>query len=923
MFMSMKKNTYPPLYDASKLEKDMQDLIHEHGSDQNSLRSAILDYLKDLKNEAYDKAEKLLIDTGDGTGCAEALSIFQDQLIGVLYDFTVKNIYQAVNPSKSEHMAIVATGGYGRGLLAPGSDIDLLFLLPYKQTAWGESVVEYILYFLWDLGFKVGHATRSVDQCVQLSRSDFTIRTAILDARLIWGDLDLFQEMQERFNNDVVEGSGREFIEAKLEERDDRHKASGATRYLVEPNVKDGKGGLRDLHTLYWVSKYVTEAEKAADFIQAGIFSPSEYRNFVRCEHFLWTVRCHLHFLTGRPEERISFDVQQELARRLNYRNREGSSRSMQAVERFMRHYFLVAKEVGALTRVVCLSLEIKELKGAPALRKILNRGLWPGKSKVDLGSDDFKLVNDRLAVVDKDVFKKDPLNLIRLFYIAEQHKLFFHPETIRLVRASWRLIDDDLRNDPEANRIFVDLLCSPTNSESVLRKMNEVGVLGRFIKDFGRVVCMMQFNMYHHYTVDEHLIRSVGVLNDIVTGNAEDDHPVLSGLIGRIHHKRALYVAMLLHDIAKGREEDHSIAGARVARELCPRFGLTKVETETVAWLIENHLVMSQMAQSRDVNDPKTISDFAEIVQSRERLMLLLVLTVCDIRAVGPGVWTGWKRQLIRALYFATQPLLAGGHSDISQESRILHAKEELSKELDGWSEEEKQRFLDRHDASYWVRTDLSQQKVHAEMLREWDNGVRPIVTRVESDERDEVTQLTIITEARTQLLSRVAGACASSGANIVGAQISTTKDGIALDTVKLKREFDRIDDEKRRTNRIIKTITSLVSKEIGIDSLVVDSNKAKTKLLNVFPVEPEVLIDHDISENFTVVEFSGLDQPGLLFELAKVFGRLDLNIVSAHIATFGEKAVDVFYVSNLDQSKVTHEILEKQILESIGEQD
>ncbi len=914
MLINFQKVVYPPLFDAEGLDQDLQSYIKEYKGNDTGLRSAVLDRLKDLLASVYEKAEAELIKNRDGIGCAEALSRFQDELIGILYDFTVKNVYQADNPSNSEHMAIIATGGYGRGLLAPKSDIDLLFLLPYKQTAWGESVVEFILYFLWDLGFKVGHATRSIDQSIQLSRSDFTIRTAILDARLIWGDARLFKELKDRFDEDVVEGSGREFIEAKLDERDSRHEQSGATRYLVEPNIKDGKGGLRDLHTLYWVSKYVTDAERAADFIQAGIFTKKEYRNFIRCEHFLWTVRCHLHFMTGRPEERLSFDVQQEMAARLNYQDR-GGKRAMYAVERFMRHYFLIAKEVGALTRVVCLSLEIKELKGAPAFNRVLKGRFWIPKKKVDLGSDDFMLVNDRLSVADKDVFKRDPVNIIRLFHIAEQHKLLFHPETIRLVRASWRLIDDDLRENVEANRIFLDLLCSRTNSESVLRKMNEVGVLGRFIKDFGKVVCMMQFNMYHHYTVDEHLIRAVGILNQIETGAAEEDHPVISRVIQRVHYKRALYVAVLLHDIAKGREEDHSIAGARVARELCPRFGLSKAETETVAWLIEEHLVMSQTAQSRDLNDPKTIRDFADIVQTRERLMLLLVLTVCDIRAVGPGVWNGWKRQLIRSLYFSTQPLLAGGYSDVSQEAQIAKAKELVRIELKDWSKSDQDSFIDRHADNYWVRTELKQQVLHAELLQEWDAVDKPMVFNVHVDENSGVTELTVVTKLRRKLLTKISGACASSGANIVGAQISTTLDGLALDTFVVKREFERSDDEKRRANRIIKMLGSLISGELKIEDITVDKGR-KGQLVEVFSVDPEVIIDDTLSKDFTVIEFSALDHPGLLFEVMKVFGDYKFIVSSAHIATFGEKAVDVFYVSNFAKRKVDKDALTKDLM-------
>ncbi|MGI9386400.1 MAG: nucleotidyltransferase domain-containing protein [Methyloligellaceae bacterium] len=306
-----------PYFDPAVLREELAGLAKTHARNETKLKQAVLERLKLLAAEACKQAEIGLQSDGSGRRCAEGLSLFQDKLIQLIYDFTIDNIYFATNPSVAERMAIIATGGYGRGLLAPGSDIDLLFLLPYKQTAWGESVVEFILYLLWDLGFKVGHATRTVGQCVRLSRADITIRTAMLDARLIWGDRELFEELLENYGKNVVRGSGREFVEGKLAEQDQRHERSGISRYLVEPNIKDGKGGLRDLHTLYWLGKYLSAAEDLDGFVAEGVFSTDEYHTYRKCEDFLWTVRCHLHFLTGRAEERLSFDVQQAMAERL------------------------------------------------------------------------------------------------------------------------------------------------------------------------------------------------------------------------------------------------------------------------------------------------------------------------------------------------------------------------------------------------------------------------------------------------------------------------------------------------------------------------------------------------------------------------------------------------------------------------------
>ena len=801
-----------PYFDLDLLRHEASELARAHSGQDSKLRAALVERMRQLVEGAYAAARRQLEEDGDGRACAAGLSAFQDALIKLAYDFTTNHVYRVENPTAAERMAVVAQGGYGRGLLAPGSDIDLLFLLPYKQTAWGESVAEYMLYLLWDLGFKVGHATRNIDQCVRLSHSDMTIRTALLDARLILGDAPLFADFQHRFRKEVLEGNPRAFVEAKLAEQNVRHARAGASRYLVEPNVKDGKGGLRDLHTLHWLAKHLYPDKAEAEFVEAGVFNRHEYRSFRRCESFLWTVRCELHFLTDRAEERLSFDVQQLMAERLGYKGHAGLS----AVERFMKHYFLVAKEVGDLTGIVCSALELKQLKGLPALDTLLAPFSWRRRAKLRRTSD-FRIENGRIYAVSKEAFAKDPVNFIRLFSLADEHQASFSPEVLRQVRSNFRLIDDALRANPTANRLFMKLLTDSRDPEAMLRKMNEAGVLGRFIPDFGRVVSMMQFNMYHHFTVDEHLIRTIGFLSGIERGKFAMEHPVSSEVVRTIDSRRALYVAALLHDMAKGRDEDHSIAGARIARELGPRLGLNASETETAVWLVEHHLSMSLFAQSRDLNDPKTLRDFAALVQSRERLKLLLLLTVADIRAVGPGVWTGWKGQLLRTLYFETEPLLGGGHTTLSRSERVARAQDELRERLAGWPKHDLERFIDRHYPSYWLRTDLAMVAEHAKLIRDAEAQSRPIVTHIATDAFRGVTEITLLAPNHPRLLAMVAGACTGAGANIVDAQISTTRDGMALDTIHLEREFDHAEDEERRARKIAITIERLLRGDVA----------------------------------------------------------------------------------------------------------
>lgn len=902
-----------PYFDFDLLAQETAEIARTHAGQDTQLRAALVEYLKPLVAEAHRAAKQQLDTDGDGRACAAGLSDFQDALIQLAYDVTTNHIYRALNPSTAERMAVVAQGGYGRGLLAPGSDIDLLFLLPYKQTAWGESVAEYMLYLLWDLGFKVGHATRTITQCIRLSLADMTIRTALLDARLILGDEKLFAEFQHKFRREVLDVDARAFIEAKLAEQDSRHSRSGASRYLVEPNIKDGTGGLRDLHTLHWLAKHLYPDQAEEEFVEAGVFTPAEYRSFRRCEFFLWTVRCHLHFLTGRPEERLSFDLQRAMAERLGYRGHAGLS----GVERFMKHYFLIAKEVGQLTRIVCTALELKQLKSVPTLDALLAPFSWRRRAKLRRTSD-FRIENGRISTVDKDAFAKDPVNFIRLFVAADESQAAFSPEVLRQIRANFRLIDDNLRHNPTANRLFMRLLMDARDPEGTLRKMNEAGVLGRFFTEFGRVVSMMQFNMYHHFTVDEHLVRTIGYLSGIERGKYSVDHPVSSEVVRTIDNRRALYVAAFVHDIAKGREEDHSIAGARIAREIGPRLGLTASETETAAWLVEHHLTMSLFAQSRDLNDPKTIRDFAEIVQSRERLKLLLVLTVADICAVGPGTWTGWKGQLLRTLYFETEPVLGGGHTELTRTERVSRAQDALRERLSDWPAEDLERFIGRHYPAYWLRTDLDVIAEHAKLIRDVETHDRAVMTHISTDAFRGVTELTLLAPNHPRLLAMVAGACTGAGADIADAQISTTRDGMALDTIHLEREFDHAEDEERRARKIALSIERMLKGETRAIDLIKSKKKPKSRL-SAFTVEPQVIIDNTLSDALTVIEINGLDRPGLLYDVTREISDLNLDIASAHIATFGEKAVDVFYVTDLTGKKITSSSRESLIRERL----
>ncbi|MEQ8746444.1 [protein-PII] uridylyltransferase [Pyruvatibacter sp.] len=907
------------IVDGEALRIALTASFRENDGDEAARRAAALDILKSTMGTGRALIREKLEAGMKGIETAQALCYLQDVIIQALYDYCRVHAFPSAHHTEAENICIVAVGGYGRGTLAPSSDIDLLFVLPHKQTPWGESVVEYMLYMLWDMGLKVGHATRSINECIRLAREDITIRTTILEARYLWGHEPLLDDLMDAFWNQLVPGTGREFVRLKLEERDQRHRRAGQSRYLVEPNIKESKGGMRDLQTLFWIGKYLYGVRDPQELVDKGVFRASEMRTFMKAEEFLWAVRCHLHFVTGRAEDRLSFDIQIEMARRLGYVSHGG----MKDVERFMKHYFLVAKDVGDLTRIFCATLEDQQRKAAPAASAAtsLRNKLEPLMNAVGLGArlrksaaalpPGFELDGARINAASEDLFSKDPVNIIRLFHIAEMTGTDIHPDALRLVRRSLKLVNADLRADDEANRLFCEILVSKHTPDIALRRMNEAGVLGRFVLDFGRIVALMQFNMYHHYTADEHLIHAIHILSGIEKGVDADQHRLANDLMKKVQSRKVIYLAMFLHDIAKGRPEDHSIAGAKIARKLGPRLGLSPAETETVEWLVLEHLIMSDVAQTRDISDPQTVKAFADKVQSPERLKLLTILTTADIKAVGPGVWNGWKAQLIEQLYDETLPLLSGKNNAPSRASRIEAAKETFRARLADLGTSTIDTLIERQSPSYWLVVDADTQERHARLMAGADesNGSNSVLEiGVTPLPDDEATEITVFTPDHAGLFSRIAGAVDMTGANIVDAKIFTTTDGMALDTFWVQSDNSKVVDEARRVERL----KELIEKNLRGETLpkeAIARERKRTRRQQAFEIEPQVIIDNTATDRFTLIEVNALDRPGILYDLTRALFHLGLTITSAHIATYGERIVDVFYVKDVTGGQVVQD--------------
>ncbi len=895
------------IFDTALVRAKLHDSA-ANASDARSARAAAVNILSDAMH-AGRKAIAAAFEQApfEARKTIQSYAWLTDQIVCCIVDLAQNTLHPLPNPTEAEKISIIAVGGYGRGEMAPHSDVDLLFLTPYKITPWAESMIESMLYILWDLKLKVGYSSRTANECLRLAGEDYTIRTSLVEYRHIAGDKPLAVELGQRLWSELFQGTAPDFIEAKLEERSIRHKKQGGQRYMVEPNVKEGKGGLRDLQSLFWIGKYVNGVKRARELIEHKVFTTDEYVTFHDAENFLWAVRCHLHLLTNRAADQLTFDLQVEVAARLGYSDHDGR----RAVEHFMQDYFRHATQVGELTRIFLTAQEAAHAKAAPMLERIFSRR----KS----AKPPYAIHQNRLTVADPNAFLSDPLNLLQIFTEALRTGTLLHPDAMRLISANLHLIDGDLRARKEASKLFVDLLIKHGNPERGLRRMNELGVLSAFIPEFAPIVAMMQFNMYHHYTVDEHTIQCISHLAQIEREELIEELPVASSILKDGVNRKVLYVALLLHDIGKGRPEDHSILGARIARQIAPRLGLNKKECDTVEWLIRYHLLMSDVAQKRDIADPRTVRDFAKAVRSVERLDLLTVLTVCDIRGVGPGTWNNWKAVLIRNLYGATRDALENGLEAVNRDTRETEAKRILRASLSTWDAKDLRHETSRHYGTYWQGMPPATHLVFARLLHGLSDDQIGIDLMLDED-RDATRACFAIVD-HPGLFSRMTGALALVGANIVDARTYTSKDGYATAAFWIQ-DSDGNPYAESRLPRLRQMITKTLRGDVVARDALKDRDKIK-KRERAFRVPTHIMFDNEGSDLYTIIEVDTRDRPGLLYDLTRTMAQSHVYIASAVIATYGEQVVDTFYVKDMIglkfHAQAKRDGLEKKLREAI----
>ena len=882
--------------------------------DDNEFRLMFLKTLKQILSQTRINLEEKLYTSIDGAAYVGTHAVIMDELMSTIHK-VVAGRFGGKKTERERGLSILAVGGYGRGELAPHSDIDVLFLYQKDQLSKHQAIIEYILYLLWDLGLKVGHATRTIDQCLNAAGNDITIMTSLLEIRLIHGDEQLFDNFQTRFRLWLGGQSVSYFVSEKLRERDARHKQHGETRYMVEPQIKEGKGGLRDLHTLFWIAKFAYKVNSVEEIIQRGVLRVSEAKSFASSQRFLWTVRCFLHLRAKREDDRLTFDAQIDIAPMMGFSGRAG----MRGVERFMKRYFLAARQVGTLTRIFCAAIESDfNNKGIFGLGRIFNFASFYNQAKIA----PFEITKNRLSLPQSVRFRHHPELLIQLFHHAQFLNSDIHPETFRRMTRAIKSCSVVQLQTEENKRLFLEILTARDSAGRILRLMSDTGYLGKFLPEFGHVVGMMQFDMYHSYTVDEHTIKAVEILNEIETGKIKSEAPLACELIQQTEARKVLYMAVFLHDIAKGKRGNHSVLGSEISGRLCSWFNFSEDETDTVKWLIKWHLLISTIAFRYDLNDPKTIQNFVSNVQSLERLKLLLVLTVADIRAVGPNVWNGWKASLMRVLYYEAERVLGGlapsnEKSSFSEQAK-LRAKSLIQQKLN-WNDEQFNNYQELFYPSYWSTFDTQTHLLHCGLLETFYQEKTLLHLELTVKEDSKSTMLTIITQDHPGLFSRIAGAVAMAGCQVVYARINTRKDGTILDEFMIQTHDKLAVKDVKTLSRIRKMIDDTLAGKLVLAEQLGEKTKTISKRQKAMLTVPRVTITNQMSNTHTVLEISGSDRPQLLYDLTRKIAQLGLQINSASVSTYGDRAVDVFYVKDIFGMKIKTDVMIEKIRTSL----
>lgn len=795
-----------------------------------------------------------------------------DHLLWRLWELLPDYLDPARCPSA---LAVAAVGGYGRAELLPHSDVDLLILHEgFPNTAAG--VAEPYLHFLWDLGLPVSHALRTPAECVA-DAAELTTQTALLEARHLAGDRHLFRRMRKRLETEVFTDPDG-FMAAKLAEQAQRHDRYGGPVYSLEPNVKESWGGLRDIHTLFWVAKYRHGVTQLDHLAQAGVLAVDEQRDLRRAQDFLWRVRAALHYLSGRDENRLLFDHQRTLASRFGYRDTEATL----AVEKFMKRFFRTAHQVVAITGIA--------LEGFREQDGVEQCTLTPGLCQI----------GQRLEATDPDALAADPARIPDFFVRLQglEPRLRLGARTLRALRHGARAVDDRTRADPRARRGLRTLLSRPGRVGGALRLMNTYGLLGRLVPEFGRVVGQTQHNLFHIYPVDEHTLQALETLDRFRRGEAPeaDECPLACRLARQVKSPAVLYLAMLCHDIDKGRKGDHSRLGAATARRVARRLGLDAHDVATVGWLVREHLTLSQMSQKRDIHDPETVAELVAFVGDSERLDLLFLLTEADMRATGPKIWNTWKAQLLQDLYTNTRAALRAAEP-IDAEARVRRLQRRVLRELldEGYEEWAVRAHLRRLGRDYFLHYHPQEVIAHTRTLLS-EGG--PTIVQAAPHPRAAGTEILLYSPDRPGLFTRATGTLAGLGLNIVEAKVHTTRDFWALDTFIVLDDEDQPVEDPGELAAIRERLSRAVAGP-GEEVAPPGRRTFRHRAQRHFPTPVRVEFTRSASGEQTVMEVITPDTPGVLYRIGHILTEHGCNIHGAKVATLGERTEDTFFLT------------------------
>jgi len=768
---------------------------------------------------------------------------------------------------------LAAVGGYGRGELFPGSDVDLLLLLPHEPSAEQQATLENWVQACWDIGLEIGHSVRTVEACLLEAEQDITVETNLFEARFLWGGRPLFEEFGRRFQARL---KPQRFFEGKLAEQQARHARFDDSAYKLEPNLKDSPGGLRDLHTIHWLAQACGISGGWNGIARAGLLTPAEARRIAREERALSTLRIHLHLLARRRDDRLAFDYQTELAERLGL----ADTAHKRAGERLMQGYYRAAKLIQRANDILIQSLRVR---------------LFPVTAPPEPIDADFQVRASLLEARQPDLFERKPDALLRVFIVYAQHPALagFEPATLRALWRGCSRIDAAFRTDPAHRILFMTLLRQPVGITRAMRAMHRYGLLGRYIPAFGRVVGQMQHDLFHVYTVDEHILTVLRNVRRLTVPELAHELPLASRLIAGFDKPELLYLAALFHDIAKGRGGDHSELGAADARRFCRQHGLDKPDSELVAWLVEIHLVMSRTAQKEDISDPEVIAAFAARVGNPRHLTALYLLTVADIRGTSPKVWNAWKGKLLEDLYHATQARLAGGQEAVTDIS-AKQAEARINLALYGLPNDAADALWQHLDTRYFVRYDARDMAWQARMLWRRSNSTDAVV-RARLSPVGEGIQVLVYTPDRPDLFARICGFFARIQYTILEAKIHTTRHGYALDS------FQVMDLANRGIH--YRDFLSFVEHELARDldparPMQPAPRGRLSRHQRHHPYPTTVQLEADALGHGHMLSITCADRGGLLYAVAEVLMRHGVGVYAAKIDTLGERVEDTFMI-------------------------